>query len=158
METIPQFIPRHYCLRCQGCCRFTQRQSPWSPHLSEAERQTLGELPIVANPSGANFLCGFLNPKSNVCSVYAQRPFECQLYPFLLRRAGKTVFAALDRGCTFVIENRNKPEFQEFCQRMVAYLQTADVRSLIAHNPQLAQPYEGVEDLAELSVTSAHET
>ena len=152
MEAVPQFIPQQYCLRCQGCCRFTQRQSPWSPHLSEAERQTLGELAVVANPGGANFLCGFLNPTGNACSVYAQRPFECKLYPFLLHRSKDRVFAALDRGCTFVIENRNKPVFRQFCLRMVAYLTSAEVCAFIAHNPQLAQPYEGVEDLAELPV------
>ena len=152
MEAVPQFIPQQYCLRCQGCCRFTRAQTVWSPHLSEAERQTLGELAVVPNPAGANFLCGFLNPKSNTCTVYAQRPFECKLYPFLLHRRGEKIFVALDRGCTFVIENRNKPEFKEFCQRMVAYLASAELKALIAHNPQLAQEYDGVEDLAELTI------
>ncbi|MFH0790754.1 MAG: YkgJ family cysteine cluster protein [Candidatus Omnitrophota bacterium] len=105
MKMFKQFIPQEACLKCQGCCRFSQEVSLWSPCLLDEEIQYLldKEIPPVSisidkkiqpipHPAGEGFICPFLDAAVNKCKIYAFRPFECRLYPFLIAlRGGKVL-------------------------------------------------------------------
>ena len=101
---IKQFVPQEYCLKCQGCCRFREQDSVWLPCLMDEEIQGLLEQNIPpaaismarkiqpeAHPKGDGFICAFFDLDINKCKVYNLRPFECQLYPFLINLRGKKI-------------------------------------------------------------------
>jgi Fe-S-cluster containining protein len=62
----------------------------------------------VSNPSGEGFICSFLNLNDNKCKIYARRPFECQLYPFLINLKGKRIILNLDLNCQYLKEKLNE--------------------------------------------------
>ena len=133
---IKQFIPQDVCLKCQGCCRYAQESSVWAPCLLEEEVQVLldkKDLPPasisidkrihpVPGPQGEGFFCPFLNIQDNKCRIYAFRPFECQLYPFLINLRGKKVILTVDLNCPYVKKNLNTPEFNEYTQYLADFL------------------------------------
>jgi Fe-S-cluster containining protein len=161
---IKQFVPQEFCLKCRGCCRFKEANSVWSPCLLDEEMQVLLEkkgIPIaslsvdrriqpIANPAGADFICPFLETRDNQCRIYAFRPFECQLYPFLINiRKGK-VLLTVDLNCPYVYEKINSQEAKDYIVYLAQYLNSAPLRSLLKDNPQIIQAYEEVREVAEL--------
>ncbi len=149
---IKQVIPEEFCLKCLGCCRFSQQESIWSPHLLEEEKQKLGEILIVANPGLDNFTCHYLKLNGNKCKIYADRPFECQLYPFLFDRRNGRFFLALNLNCAYVSQSNLEPQFQQYTRSLIELIQTPAYLGILRNNPQLFQDYEGVLDLVELKV------
>jgi Fe-S-cluster containining protein len=149
MIRLKQLIPKDYCLSCQGCCRFNKENSIWYPQLLEEEKSKLGKIRILANPEQNNFICGFLNKENNKCRIYHIRPFECQLYPFVLDRKNNKIFVAVDLNCTFVKENWKNQEFKEYAQRLTELIKSPGYLILLNNNPQLIQEYTGVFDIAQ---------
>jgi Fe-S-cluster containining protein len=149
---IKQLIPQEFCLKCRGCCRFSQPHSIWSPHLLREEETKLGEVLIVSNPGEDNFVCSHLGLADNVCGIYAWRPFECQLYPYLLNRKNNGFFLALDLNCPYASQNSSSPQMQEHSRKLSGLLQTPDYLKILRSNPQLFQEYEGVLDINELKI------
>jgi Fe-S-cluster containining protein len=149
---IKQFIPEEFCLKCPGCCRFSQQESIWSPHLLEEEKQKLGEILILANPEEDNFTCCYLKLSNNKCKIYKERPFECQLYPFLFDRKLNKCFLALDLNCAYVSQNKSQPGFQQYTRSLIELVQTPEFMGILKDNPQLFQDYDEVLDLVELKV------
>jgi len=150
--SVKQLISQAFCLQCRGCCRFSQQQSIWQPHLLEEEKQALGEIIVVASPEENNFICSNLSRADNKCKIYERRPFECQLYPFLFDRKNHKVFLALDLNCAFVRENSNDRQFKEYACSLAELVQSKDYIDKLKNNPLLIQEYEGVMDLIELKV------
>lgn len=150
--SVKQFIPESFCLQCRGCCRFSQQESVWQPHLLEEEKQALGEIIVLANPEENNFICSNLGRGDNKCKIYQRRPFECQLYPFLFDRKDHKVFLALDLNCAYVRENIKGAQLKEYALSLAELLQSKDYLDMLKDNPPLFQEYEGVEDLIELKV------
>ena len=107
---IKQFVPQEFCLKCRSCCRFKETNSVWSPCLLDEEIQELVDregipaasisidrrIQTVADPGGDGFICPFLNNADNQCRIYNLRPFECQLYPFLINLRKDKVFLTVD--------------------------------------------------------------
>jgi Fe-S-cluster containining protein len=149
---IKQIIPQEFCLKCLGCCRFSQQESIWSPHLLEKEKQEFGEILIAANPQEDNFVCQYLKLSDNKCKIYAGRPFECRLYPFLLDRKHNKLFLALDLNCAYVSQNRSAVEFQQYIRSLIELIQSPEYLEILRGNPQLFHDYSGVLDLVELEV------
>jgi Fe-S-cluster containining protein len=149
---IKQLIPQEFCLKCPGCCRFSREESVWSPHLLAEEKTKLGDIKIVENPGQDNFVCSHLRASDNKCAIYADRPFECRLYPYLFNRKENRFFLALDLNCPFVSQNRDSPEFREYSRELIALVQTPLYLDIFRANPQLFQEYDGVFDLVELRV------
>ena len=150
--SVKQLIPEDFCLQCRGCCRFSQQQSIWQPHLLEEEKQELGEIIVVASSEENNFICSNLGRADNKCKIYGSRPFECQLYPFLFNRKRHKVFLALDLNCAFVRKNSKDRQLKEYARSLAELVQSKDYLDKLKNNPQLAQEYEGVRDLIELKV------
>ncbi|MFH0855624.1 MAG: YkgJ family cysteine cluster protein [Candidatus Omnitrophota bacterium] len=162
---IKQFIPESACLECQGCCRFKEIDSVWTPCLLEEEAQDLIDKDIppayiniqkkirpVPDPKSGGFACAFLETESNKCKIYTMRPFECQLYPFLITLRNKKVILTVDLNCPYIKENLDKKEFQEHVSYLSAYLNAPKQLEMLRNNPQIIQAYEDVLDVIELQL------
>ena len=161
---IKQFIPEGVCLKCQGCCRFKEADSVWSPCLTDEEIQDLLDkkgLPSVSisiekklhlhpYPKGEGFICPLLDIAENKCRIYSSRPFECQLYPFLISLSGKKILLTVDLNCPYAKENLKTKELAGYIKYLSNFLnQPSQVRRL-KENPQLIQAYQEVLEIMEL--------
>jgi hypothetical protein len=162
---IKQFVPSEYCLKCQGCCRFREENSVWAPCLFDEELLNFVDkegIPAVSigldkrihpvfNPKGEGFICPFLNLEDNKCKAYSLRPFECQLYPFLLNLRAKKILLTVDLNCPYAKEKMHSQEFKDYIEYLNSYLNTpAQIRHL-KDNPQVLCAYEEVLEVIELS-------
>lgn len=167
---IKQFVPQEFCLKCRGCCRFKEANSVWSPCLLDEEIQVLLDkkgipaasisierrIQPVVNPHGADFICPFLETQNNHCQIYGFRPFECQLYPFLINLRKGKVLLTVDLNCPYVYEQINSPEAKDYIVYLTEHLNSGPRRKMLKDNPQIIQAYEEVREVAEL--TLPHET
>lgn len=162
---IKQFIPQEVCLKCQGCCRFSEENSLWLPCLLDEEIQDLldKEIPLasisvekkiqpIPYPGGSSFICPFLDITANKCKIYSFRPFECQLYPFLITLRGKKVLLTVDLNCQYIREKINTSELKDYTQKLVDFLNTPAQLEILKDNPQIIQAYEEVNDIVELDL------
>lgn len=163
---IKQLVPQEFCLKCKGCCRFKEENSVWSPCLLDEEVQLLLDkaLPAayisadrrikpIADPAGAGFICAFLGAQDNRCKIYSFRPFECQLYPFLINLRDKKVILTVDLNCPFIRENLKSREFKEYAEYLAAFLNAPKQIEMLKENPQIIQAYEEVSEIIELKVS-----
>ena len=163
---IKQFVPQEFCLKCQGCCRFKEANSVWSPCLLNEEIQELLDKPgipaaaisidrriqPIANPQGTDFICPLLNILDNKCKIYSTRPFECQLYPFLINLRKDKVLLTVDLNCPYAYEQINSQQAKEYIVYLSGYLNSAPLLSMLKDNPQIIQAYEEVREVAELNL------
>lgn len=160
---IKQFIPEGFCLECLGCCRFREANSVWLPCLLDEEAQMLldKKIPPVSitgkrrihplpAPNQDGFICPFLNLQDNKCGIYDFRPFECQLYPFLIKLSNKKIILTVDLNCPYVKENLKSERFKEYAEYLAAFLNSKEQKRLLKDNPQILQAYEEVLDVVEL--------
>ena len=162
---IKQFVPSEYCLKCQGCCRFRDQDSVWAPCLLEEEIEGLIDKDLPAayltmdkrirpfpNPKGEDFICAFLSIEDNKCRVYENRPFECQLYPFLITMRDKKVILTVDLNCPYVKEKIKAIEFKDYLDYLTAFFNQPAQLELLKDNPHIMQAYEEVLDVMELDL------
>jgi Fe-S-cluster containining protein len=150
MLKIKQLVPEGYCLKCRGCCRFSQEDSVWSPRLLKEETSRVSQIFIVADKSEGTFVCSHLNVSDNNCRVYGSRPFECQLYPFLLSSRENKKFLAVDLNCPFVKDNKDTEMFKAYCVQIADLMKSPAFSAVFKNNTQIFQPYAGVSEIAEL--------
>jgi Fe-S-cluster containining protein len=159
-----QILPEKICLSCHGCCRFADAETIWLPCLLEKEVKSLSKklatgiiscdkkiLPVASKEKDV-FFCPFLNQEDNKCKVYADRPFECRLYPFLINRAAGKIYLAVDTNCPFAQENFSAKSFKDHAAYLARLLNTAKFRKLLKDNPQLIQSYPEVVNVVEIKV------
>lgn len=160
---IRQFVFRDFCLSCLGCCRYNCTPSIWAPNLLEEEQRALGvkEIEPITSPSaegefsvGQPYICCFLDPQSNLCQVYARRPLECRLYPFLLVRCQRQFCLSIDLNCLFIKDKLDKKEFKIYRDYLLRYLRKPAVLSTLSRNRQIFSSYPGaaILNLAELRI------
>lgn len=162
---IKQFVPQDFCLKCQGCCRFKEASSVWSPCLLDEEIQELLDknsafaslsadrrIQPIPNLKQDGFICPFLNIEDNKCKIYDLRPFECQLYPFLISIRDKKVLLTLDLNCPYAQENLNSGAFKDCADYLSTFLNSAKQKNILKNNPQIIQAYEQVLDVIELKL------
>ena len=157
---LKQFVPQEFCLRCDVCCRFPQPDTVWAPLFTGSEIRRLvenGTLPPVVftnhhkdNRSGAqriklldntdNFICSCFNPCDHKCKIYDYRPFECQLYPFLLTRKDNKLYLSKDKGCPYCNSGS-----EDIIRDQIDYLkkefQKEDMCSFLKQNQELFVEY-----------------
>ncbi len=163
MIPLRQFVPSDVCLACQGCCRFAEDNSVWLPCLLDEEIQDLLDknIPpatitldrkIVPKPKhdGDGFVCAFLNEQDSSCKIYGMRPFECQLYPFLIALRGKKVILTVDLNCPYIEKTVNTEAFKEYVRYLEAFLNAPAQVELLGNNPHIVQAYQDVLDVVEL--------
>lgn len=162
---IKQLIPNEVCLKCQGCCRFNTVNSAWLPCLLDEEIQDLldKDMPSVSisanrkiyplpNPQGEGFVCAFFAVQDNKCKIYDLRPFECQLYPFLITLRAKKVILTVDLNCPYVRENLKNREFKEYTDYLIGFLNSPAQLKILKDNPQIIQAYEEALEVMELKM------
>lgn len=167
-ETLKQFVPQEVCLKCQGCCRFKEQDSVWSPCLLDEEILELVDkegIPPASISSNKRivpvpcegiegFICAFLDAKENKCKMYTMRPFECQLYPFLLNLRDKKIILTVDLNCPYIQEHINTKEFKEYAEYLTAFLNSPKQIKMLKDNPHLLQAYEEVAEIIELNINN----
>lgn len=164
MILIKQFVPQEFCLKCFGCCRFAQADSVWPPCLLDEEMLELADregIPAISLSLGKRiipvplkdkegFICPLLNIENNKCKIYYFRPFECQLYPFLISVRDKKILLTIDLNCPYIKEKINSKEFKEYTEYLVNFLNSAKQLKILKDNPQVLQAYEEALDVMEL--------
>jgi Fe-S-cluster containining protein len=150
MLKIKQLIPEGYCSKCRGCCRFSQKCSAWAPRLLKEEADRIGQISVLAYEPEGNFICSHLDVSDNNCRIYGSRPFECQLYPFLLSGRENKKFLAVDLNCAFVKDNRDTEAFKAYCVQITDLMRSPAFSAVLRNNPQMFQTYAGVFELAEI--------
>ncbi len=164
---IRQFVPESVCLKCPGCCRFKEMDSVWLPCLLDEEALELADkkgippvyisidkkIQPIANPKGKGFICAFLNCEDNKCGIYHLRPFECQLYPFLINLRNKKVLLTVDLNCPYIAEHLNSQGLKEYTDYLVSFLNSPAQIKILKNNPQLLQAYEEAAEIIELKLT-----
>jgi Fe-S-cluster containining protein len=162
---IKQFIPDGVCVKCKGCCRFAEADSIWTPCLLHEEVKFLAKdilspflipsekkIRLLATQDKDVFLCPFLQAHSNECKIYANRPFECQLYPFLINRRGEKFFLAVDLNCHFAGENLKNGPFEAYLCYLSGLFSSQEYMEILKSNPHLAHAYEQAFDLVEIKI------
>lgn len=162
---IKQFVPQEICLKCLGCCRFKEPDSVWLPCLLDEEIQDLLDKKIppaaismdnkiqpIPHPAGDGFICGFFDAQNNKCRIYDFRPFECQLYPFLLNLRGKKIILTADLNCPYIKENLNSKAFEEYIDYLTPFLNSPAQIKMLKNNPQLLKTYENIAEIIELNI------
>lgn len=167
---IKQFVPQEFCLKCRGCCRFKEANSVWSPCLLDEETQGFLDkegipaisisadrrIQPIATYDEKGFVCPLLNTADNKCRIYNLRPFECQLYPFLINLRKEKVLLTVDLNCPYVYEKIDTPLAKEYIIYLTAYLNSPKMLKVLKDNPQIIQAYEEVREITELNLP--HET
>ena len=110
----------------------------------------------IANPNGTDFICPFLSSLDNKCRIYDMRPFECQLYPFLINLRKDRVLLTVDLNCPYVCSKINSQEARDYISYLSDYLNSSKQLEMLEDNPQIIQVYEEVREVAELRFP--HET
>lgn len=163
---IKQFVPEEVCLKCRGCCRFSESNSVWLPCLLDEEIVGLADkkgIPAVslsldkrimpdALEGKEGFVCPLLNIEDNKCTIYNSRPFECQLYPFLLSLRQKKVLLTIDLNCPYIQDKINTQELKEYTRYLTDLLNSSQQLKLLKDNPQIIQAYAEVLDVIELKI------
>jgi len=149
-----QYIPEAFCLSCKGCCTFAEKDSIWAPVLLREEMKELvcdDKVPPMAiardntlrlreAPKTGAYECPLFDAAHARCSIYAVRPFECRLYPFLIHRKGKNIFLALHTRCRFLSSRGAESGFKDYGAYMLDFFKTQGL-ALIKDNPHLAREY-----------------
>lgn len=154
---LKQIIPQEYCLKCEGCCHFIDEKSQWIPQITDSEALEAVKKGVPAGVFSKTdknnhhlavikkndaTICDFLSLETNKCQVYSARPFDCQIYPFILdKRAGKIVLG-LHLLCPFVKENFRKKEFQEYLKYFKEFINKKATLYFIKKNAFLVGHYE----------------
>jgi Fe-S-cluster containining protein len=156
MMTIRQIIPEGYCLSCQGCCRFAEGRSAWAVRLSAEEQQALGIqdtiVPSAADQSTGQCICTYFDSRQARCAVYYKRPFECQLYPFVMNRQGASVFLALDLNCPYAKAQYETQAMRDFISYLAGVCNSPAFVQTLRENPWLIQQYPAVLNIAAIAI------
>jgi Fe-S-cluster containining protein len=152
IPSLKQFVPSEVCLKCDGCCRYKQADSVWRPKLGQNDRQHLGTLITAAEDldqdgyiktiqACGQHLCRFLNGTDNTCGIYAQRPFECSLYPFILSQTHDAVKVYAHLSCPYVQDHQPLEEFDLYVAYLKSFFSRRDVREFLMNNKHMFHDY-----------------
>ena len=155
-----QIIPSEVCFSCDVCCRFLESGSPLAPIFTKDEKQHLLlqgtdsslfrsredgiSSQIVLMPHENYYICPFFETETSKCSIYANRPLDCQLYPFVLMsnedRSG--VVLGVDLLCPYSEKYFETETFQQHLQSIINYIETDEVKDIIATHWSLIGAYQ----------------
>jgi Fe-S-cluster containining protein len=153
--------PLSDCERCRTCCRFEEYESYFAPIFADSERRRLDAAGIAAGfvrhgrqedvwqvqlvPEGRHHLCPFLDGESQRCRIYAHRPLDCRIWPFILMRdrEEKTVLGHFSRERCPSFRRLSDLQFAERVRRTAEWLRSEAVCGLLREYPGLVWPYDG---------------
>ena len=156
------------CVACEVCCRFPSPASLLAPFFSNAEiaRAVDAGMPRDGFPPGeygaghaalldaceSIFRCPAFRPDANDCAVYAARPLDCRLYPFMLMydKCGRKVFLGLDAHCPVAATRKHVPGFAACVEEIADLLDGDMLREVVECRGIVGTWKEHVEPLREL--------
>lgn len=158
LNDMEQFVPQEVCLSCDGCCRFKDETSAWRPRIAKEESMEMVALGLAtqifaksmtdqdgyikAKPCLGQFHCSFFHKENNTCNAYQARPFECQLYPFVLVRAQENLSVHVHLSCPHIGKMRSSPEFEKYVAYLKGFLQKAHVTAFLRRNRDIGGEYK----------------
>ncbi len=167
IKNFPQFVPQEVCLSCDGCCRFTEPESPWRPKIAQEEIEGKDSSEgifskdldrdhyIKTQEHQEQFRCTFFHASDHICHVYQCRPFECRLYPFLLTQKEGFPAVSVHLSCPYVQEQLNSDGFKDQVEELKKYFRQSNVLAFIQRNPSLLGEYPQSEQEIEYLFTLA---
>lgn len=168
MSIIPfeQFVPSNVCLQCDGCCRFKEPGTIWRPKLTDEETQVIQRSDlsekifssesldddqfIRTKPGCGEHLCRFFDPSDHSCAIYASRPFECALYPYVLSRQEQKVGLYIHLNCPFVQEHYQTDLMKAYQVYLKEFFRREDVSAFLRRNIRYLNDYSSYQQELEL--------
>jgi len=161
-------LSSHDCLACDVCCRFPSADSGLAPFFSNDERDkaTAAGIEEAAFPPGrygagghvllcghgSSYRCPGFDAGGNSCRLYAARPLDCRLYPFMLMYSpgGASVWLGADDYCPVVRERREGTAFAACAAGIARELEGAFLEEVLARPGMVADWREHVHPVREL--------
>lgn len=157
-NNLTQFVPSEVCLKCDGCCRFKEKDSVWRPKMAQEEiaqndgKRGLADLilsketfskegTIKTVTCHGEHLCSFFNPQDHTCRIYFARPFECRLYPFVLTKQQQKAAVFVHLMCPYVQQERRTRHFEDYVVYLKKFFQESEVLAFLERNPALVGDY-----------------
>ena len=159
-----QYVPSYKCMTCVGCCRFNDPISRWRPRLGKGETTpflTVNKMSphttvvdeqryIMAFPRRESYACGYLSLDDHTCHVYETRPFECQLYPFLIVREQENLWLGVHLNCPFIAETRETERFPSYLNVLKEFFSRDEVLFFLRNNEETFPAYQDSRDEIEM--------
>lgn len=154
-----QIIPSEVCFSCDVCCRFLDKNSPLAPIFTNTEKQqviseganpTIFKLQKDGSSSQINlrpyedyYICPFFEPETYICTIYAERPLDCKLYPFtlMLTHDRSRVVLGVDMLCPFSEKQFETEVFQQHLQQVIEYVESEQIITILNKNWNLIGDY-----------------
>ncbi len=155
-----QIIPSEVCFSCDVCCRFLDKNSPLAPIFTDIEKNRIisqGANPslfqqkedgnssqIKLKPHNDFYICPFFEPETSRCTIYENRPFDCQLYPFSLmfNQDRSSVVLGVDMLCPFGETHFETDTFKRHIQHVIDFVESDLVKEQICTNWSLIGEYQ----------------
>ncbi|MDD5019575.1 MAG: YkgJ family cysteine cluster protein [Candidatus Omnitrophica bacterium] len=160
MIFLEQLVPQEVCLSCDGCCRYAQAASVWSPLFLFEEIQELTQKNLVPScifshakgsfhkaaridlvAHGDHFICPCFDEKTRQCKIYLYRPLDCRLYPFLLVRQEGRLALGVDMKCPYIREHLEEAPTREYTKDLQDFLSSPEFRIIAQNDPGIFQEY-----------------
>ena len=85
--------------------------------------------------------CQFFNGKDNTCGIYAKRPFECSLYPFILSKTPDAVKVYAHLSCPYVQDHLPGADFDAYVAYLKEFFRRAETREFLSRNKDMFHDY-----------------
>ncbi len=146
LKNLKSFVSETFCLQCEGCCRFDQKDSVWRPRISDSEKETFASAMdengfLMTNKSDDHYICQFFDPASHRCHIYQTRPFECRLYPFMITKSSDFLHLLAHRHCAFILQTEKTDEFVSYIEYLRELFSQQAVRRWLAQYQPYALDY-----------------
>lgn len=95
-------------------------------------------------PYKDHYLCSFFDPCKNTCRIYQGRPFDCQLYPFMITYGAdfKSVFLVLDTKCPSLRQRCDSKEVKEYLEYLTDILEREQTAEYINENKLFVNDFQ----------------
>lgn len=164
-----QIIKHEQCLRCRECCRFRADRLYFAPLFTQDEiesiRQTGADMPEFVPFQGSDkvfqiklqpaqikdpvyeYVCPFLDEANYVCTIYEQRPFDCQVWPFIvMREAGRKILAHFTGESCLALDEVDAADFAEYRDYFAALIRSEKYRDMLTRFPELVWEHQSDEN------------
>ena len=158
LPILPQIVPSQTCVTCEVCCRFPERDSFLRPYftpqeIARAVARGVDEsrfphpdgcqVEVAPHPDGEGFLCPAFDPITSRCTIYEDRPLDCQLYPFALMWDAQRQHVVLgwDAKCPYMGDVASA-KMTAAADGLAGLLESDDTVGTLAEHPRLIGRYQ----------------
>ncbi len=152
------------CQDCRGCCYFPEEETYFAPIFTKEEIDIIGktrkEMPVFkpfrdstnvfkidivhSTRKKGQKVCPFLDEKTHLCGVYAVRPFDCKIWPFMFMKNtdGRTVLASFMKDACPITDSFSTETYDEYKKNIFEFIKKEKGFDLLKTHPDLASDYE----------------